>query len=291
MQIPDSRRPAPHLDEQRDSAERAADRGDAPPASVGRILIGCAGWSLPAAQRARFGAGDSVLAAYATGLDAVEINSSFYRPHRRATYERWAASVPARFRFSVKLPRAITHEAGLHGAGPMLDAFLAQAGGLGDKLGALLVQLPPSLRFDAATAARFFAMLARRSEVPAVCEPRHRSWFQPRAEALLQRYGVQRAGVDPAAPLAAAAEPSPYGRVRYWRWHGSPRIYYSRYPDQRLGALAAALLARAGDGVDRWCVFDNTAAGHAVADALRLSGLCDASIDFGGASAATKEAL
>jgi len=266
----DSRRPAPHLDEQRDSTERAADRGDAPPASAGRILIGCAGWSLPAGQRARFGAGDSVLAAYATGLDAVEINSSFYRPHRRATYERWAASVRARFRFSVKLPRAITHEAGLHGAGPMLDAFLAQAGGLGDKLGALLVQLPPSLRFDAATAARFFAMLARRSEVPAVCEPRHRSWFQPSAEALLQRYGVQRAGVDPAAPLAAA-EPSPYGRVRYWRWHGSPRIYYSEYGEDRLRLMAEAVRARAGESAAHaWCIFDNTASGAAIENALEM---------------------
>ncbi|ALN57819.1 hypothetical protein GLE_2470 [Lysobacter enzymogenes] len=275
MQISDSRRPAPRNHEERDSAERAADRRDAPPASAGRIRIGCAGWSLPAAQRARFGAGDSVLSAYATGLDAVEINSSFYRPHRRATYERWAASVPARFRFSVKLPRAITHEAGLRGAGPMLDEFLAQAGGLGDKLGVLLVQLPPSLRFDAAAAARFFAMLARRSEVPAVCEPRHRSWFHPRADALLQRYDVQRAGVDPAAPLAAAAEPSPHGRVRYWRWHGSPRTYYSEYGEDRLRVMAEAVRARAGEsGAQTWCVFDNTAAGHAVADALRLRELC-----------------
>ncbi|QQP99070.1 DUF72 domain-containing protein [Lysobacter enzymogenes] len=275
MQIPDSRRSNAHPTQARDRDEQASDRRDAPPASAGRIRIGCAGWSLPAAQRARFGAGDSVLAAYATGLDAVEINSSFYRSHRRATYERWAAGVPARFRFSVKLPRAITHEAGLRGAGPMLDEFLAQAGGLGDKLGALLVQLPPSLRFDAAVAARFFAMLARRSQAPVVCEPRHRSWFHPCADALLQRYEVQRAGVDPAAPLAAAAEPSPHGRVRYWRWHGSPRTYYSEYGEDRLRVMAEAVRACAGEsGAQTWCVFDNTAAGHAVADALRLRELC-----------------
>lgn len=247
----------------------------APPAAAERIRIGCAGWSLPAAQRARFGAGASVLAAYASRLDAVEINSSFYRPHRRATYERWADSVPAGFAFSVKLPRAITHEAGLCGAGPMLDEFLGQAGGLGDTLGALLVQLPPSLRFDAAVAARFFAMLARRSQTPVVCEPRHRSWFHPRADAVLQRYGVQRAGVDPALPLAAAAEPSPHGRVRYWRWHGSPRTYYSEYGETRLRVMAEAVRARVGEsGAQSWCIFDNTAAGHAVADALRFRELC-----------------
>lgn len=246
----------------------SAPHGESAPPRAVAVRIGCAGWSLPAAQRARFGAGDSVLAAYATRLDAVEINSSFYRPHRRATYQRWAASVPAQFRFSVKLPRAITHDAGLRGAGPMLDAFLAQAGGLGDKLGALLVQLPPSLRFDAAVAARFFAMLARRTDAAVVCEPRHRSWFDPRAQEALRRHGVQRAGVDPAVPVAAAAAPSPHGRLRYWRWHGSPRTYYSEYGQTRLAAMAAAVRAQAA--VESWCIFDNTAAGHAVADALRL---------------------
>lgn len=257
-------------------AEQPA-RGE-PTAATGRdrprIRVGCAGWSLPAAQRARFGAGDSVLAAYATRFDAVEINSSFYRPHRRATYERWADSVPARFRFSAKLPRQATHEAGLRGAGPMLDAFIGQVGGLGDKLGALLVQLPPRLAFDAAVAARFFAMLARRTEAAVVCEPRHRSWFEPRAEELLRRHGVQRAGVDPAVPLPAAAAPSPHGALRYWRWHGSPRVYYSAYEPERLRAMAAAARAGAGGGAETWCIFDNTAAGHAVADALAFQELC-----------------
>jgi aspartate/methionine/tyrosine aminotransferase len=56
----------------------------------------------------------------------VEINSSFYRPHRPSTYERWAASVPASFRFSVKVPRSITHERRLADADALLDAFLAE---------------------------------------------------------------------------------------------------------------------------------------------------------------------
>ena len=67
----------------------------------GAIRIGCAGWSVLSRHRALFGTEGSHLARYATRFDAVEINSSFYRPHRRATYERWAASVPDAFRFSL----------------------------------------------------------------------------------------------------------------------------------------------------------------------------------------------
>ena len=108
----------------------------------------------PGRSRARvadaFPSGDSVLARYARVFDCVEINSSFYRPHRRSTYERWAATVPNGFRFAVKVPKAITHEKRLVEAQPELERFLGEAGGLGETLGSLLVQMPPSLAFDAA---------------------------------------------------------------------------------------------------------------------------------------------
>lgn len=239
-----------------------------------RVRVGCAGWALSTEAKTRFGRGDSVLAVYATRLDAVEINSSFYRPHRRSTYQRWSETVPDGFRFSAKLPRSITHEAGLRGVAEPLDRFIDEVSGLGDKLGALLVQLPPGLVFDAATAARFFAMLERRTPAAVVCEPRHRSWFEPAAVELLQRHSVARAGVDPPQPLAAAATPSDAGRVRYWRWHGSPRIYYSGYGEQRLRAMAAAACGEDRAQAETWCLFDNTAASHAVDDALSFQALC-----------------
>jgi uncharacterized protein YecE (DUF72 family) len=110
----------------------------------------------------------------------VEINSSFHKPHRRKTYERWAASVPADFAFGVKAPREITHGLRLARAGAALDAFLAQASGLGSKLGVLLFQLPPSLAFDARTTATFFRVLRKRHAGRVACEPRHATWFTPR---------------------------------------------------------------------------------------------------------------
>lgn len=237
-----------------------------------RTFIGCAGWSIPSASRALFDRGDSMLACYATRFDAVEINSSFHRPHRRATYERWAATVPARFRFSVKLPRTITHDARLQRAGPALDRFADEVAGLGRKLALVLVQLPPGLPFDARVASTFFAMLQRRVRAEIACEPRHPSWFEPRVDALWRRHRIARVAADPAVPVPAAALPAGDTRWRYWRWHGSPRVYYSAYDDAALSTLAAAVRNAGRDG-RHWIVFDNTAHGHAVEDAARLEAM------------------
>ncbi|MCC5062624.1 DUF72 domain-containing protein [Xanthomonas campestris] len=242
-----------------------------------RVYCGCAGWSIPAAERAQFGAGSSVLQRYATRLDAVEINSSFYRPHRASTYARWADSVPTHFRFSVKLPRSISHDARLHQAGPLLDAFLAQAGALGERLGCLLLQLPPSAVFDARVAASFFAVLRRRWDGAVVCEPRHPSWFTAQAQALLHRHRIARCAADPAPVPAAALPDAPGmpGAPAYWRWHGTPKVYYSGYDNAALQRLAAAVRSgmAAHAASEQWVIFDNTAAGLAVPNALQLQQL------------------
>ena len=238
----------------------------------GRIRIGCAGWSILSRHRALFGEDGSHLARYATRFDAVEINSSFYRPHAATTYARWAAQVPRDFRFSVKLPKAITHEAALRGCGPALTRFADEVAGLGRRLGGLLVQLPPSLVFDARVAGTFFAALRRRFTCEIACEPRHPSWFEPRVDALWARHGVARVAAAPAR-LPEAAQPGGAGRWAYFRWHGSPRMYYDGYDDARLGALAAAVRAATRGRRTAWILFDNTAAGHAIADAARLQAL------------------
>ena len=140
----------------------------------------------------------SHLERYGAVLNAVEINSSFYRPHRTATYERWAASVPEHFRFAVKIPKAMTHEHRLKGIGDLLDRFLSEVSGLGPKLGPLLVQLPPSLRFEDGIADAFLRELRSRVEGPLVCEPRHATWFTPEIEALLDELRIARVAADPA---------------------------------------------------------------------------------------------
>lgn len=240
------------------------------PAQVARV--GCAGWSIPSRYAALFGPGESMLARYATRFSVVEINSSFYRPHQQKTYARWAAAVPAGFRFSVKLPKTISHESGLVGVGPTLDRFLDEAAGLGPTLGGLLLQLPPSLAFDARRAASFLGTLRRRTQVPLVCEPRHASWFGASADALLQRHDVARAAVDPAR-VPEAALPGGAARWRYWRWHGAPRMYYSDYEEPSLQTLAAQVRQHTRPRHSPWVIFDNTAHGYAVANAARLQEL------------------
>lgn len=233
------------------------------------ILVGCAGWSLPRAVQDAFGEGESHLARYATRFAAAEINSSFHRPHQRSLYEKWAAAVPAGFRFCAKLPRTITHERRLVGCEALLGEFLAQAGGLGDKLACLLVQLPPSFAFDAAVASPFLQLLHTRFAGALALEPRHASWFTPDADALLREMRVARVLADPVRH-DPGRWPGGWPQRVYLRLHGSPRVYYSSYEAPLLGALAARMLQAEAAGAEVWCIFDNTASGAAAGNALDL---------------------
>jgi uncharacterized protein YecE (DUF72 family) len=229
--------------------------------------IGTAGWQLPKANATDFPGPGSHLERYARRFNAVEINSSFHKPHRRGTYERWAASVPADFAFAVKAPREITHDLRLARTGAVLDVFLAQATGLGRKLGVLLFQLPPSLAFDARAAGTFLKVLRKRHAGRVVCEPRHRTWFTPRAEQLLIRYRIARAAADPAV-VPAAAEPGGWPGLHYLRLHGAPRIYWSAYEPEQIALYADRL--QKSKAAERWCIFDNTVLGAATENALAL---------------------
>jgi uncharacterized protein YecE (DUF72 family) len=238
------------------------------------ILLGCAGWSLPGAVREAFGEGASQLARYATRFPATEINSSFHRPHQRSLYEKWAAAVPRDFRFCAKLPKTITHERRMVDCQVLLEAFLAQAGGLGERLACLLVQLPPSFAFDARLAEPFLAMLRGRFAGALALEPRHASWFTPEADALLRAHEVARVLADPVRH-EAGRWPGGWPRRVYLRLHGSPRMYYSSYETTQLRALADRILQAQADGAEVWCMFDNTASGAAAGDALQLQRLLE----------------
>lgn len=232
------------------------------------IHIGCAGWSVPKEHAAQFPGNGSHLERYAGRLPATEINSSFYRPHRPATYARWADAVPEKFRFAVKMPREITHFRRLANPQEPLERFLSEAGALGHKLGPLLVQLPPSLGFDPDIALAFFAALREGFAGSVICEPRHPNWFTPDAEASLTDFQVARAAADP-APVPAAAQPGGWSGLAYYRLHGSPRIYYSAYSEEYLDALAQEL-RQAARSKPVWCIFDNTALGAAAGNALTV---------------------
>jgi len=235
-------------------------------------FIGTAGWGIAGRHAHLFPGSGTHLERYARCLGAVEINSSFYRPHRRETYARWAGSVPDGFRFSVKLPKAITHEKRLAGCETLLDAFLESVSGLGDRLGVLLVQLPPSLPFDIAVAEPILRRLRQSTAAGLACEPRHASWFGAEPAAVLNELRIARVQADP-APFPEAAEPGGWPQLAYLRWHGTPRIYYSDYAPRQLAAIDRQVMLLHRAGRETWCIFDNTAEGHALANAAALAGL------------------
>lgn len=245
------------------------------------VLIGTAAWGLPRDSRNAFPEGESLLARYAGVFPCTEVNSTFSKTHRPATFERWASQTPPAFRFAVKLPKAMTHEARLTVPAREIGAFVASLQGLGDRLGALLVQLPPSLALEPRVARAFFRALRKAFEGPIVCEPRHASWFTEAGNRLLVEERVGRVAADPAKP-AGAGEPGGWlgergdgrGAAVYYRWHGAPRLYWSAYPEEWLRAKAAELRQWPA-GTQVWCIFDNTASGAATADALTMRTLLE----------------
>lgn len=231
--------------------------------------IGTAGWAIPSRYSASLPSTGSQLERYARHLNASEINSSFYRHHRLRTYARWASSVPADFRFSVKLPSALSHDGELVSEGETLDRFLDESSGLGAKLGVLLLQLPPKLAFEASSVQPFFDSLRKRINAPLACEPRHPSWASAEAEALLIHHGVARVAADPPR-WEGGEEPAGARELAYFRMHGRPRTYYSDYDPEKL-ALLRQQVARASDrAAEVWVIFDNTVLGCALGNALTL---------------------
>jgi len=240
-----------------------------------KFFVGTAGWTVPKEHLALFsvpgeGGKLSHLERYASRLCCTEINSSFHRPHRRATWERWAATTPEDFRFAVKAPKTITHIAKLVNTGGAMLEFFDAARGLGHKLGPVLVQLPPKLAFDDGVAQEFFTTLRELHSGAAVLEPRHPSWFTGSADRLLRSFEIARVAADPPKGSELAARPGGWESPLYWRLHGAPRTYYSEYDENWLQAFLKQLQLLMNGPVDReiWVIFDNTALGHATANAV-----------------------
>ena len=251
------------------SGERArASWPEAAAPNLACIRVGTAGWGNPAAQRTVRAAEHSHLQHYSTYFNCAELNSSFYRLHHCNTYRRWAAATGPNFRFSVKIPRIISHDSALRSCEDELDRFLDGVRGLNTKLALLLLQLPPRLEWHASVAKRFFRMLRDRIDTPVVCEPRHPSWSGASAERLLSELGISLVCADPLRLPRSWTTP---GGVRYYRLHGSPRVYWSNYSDGYLHELAQRIAGERERFSEVWCIFDNTAAGHAWENAQTLN--------------------
>jgi uncharacterized protein YecE (DUF72 family) len=226
-------------------------------------IIATAAWSIPKKVADRFSQQGSGLSRYASVFDGVEINSTFYSRHMKSTFARWADSVPGGFRFSLKIPKEITHIRAMKDIAEPFDAFLGDIAPLGEKRGPLLCQLPPSMTFDADVLETAFKTIRDADQGPIVIEVRHKSWASDEALDLLKSFAIDRVLADPAPvwPVEDFERPPKYARL-----HGKPKIYHSSYSHDEIRSFSDLL---APDG---WCVFDNTASGAAIENALTMLG-------------------
>jgi uncharacterized protein YecE (DUF72 family) len=201
-----------------------------------QVLIGTSGFSYPAWKGSFYPEKlpeKQMLAFYAGRLGAVEINHSFYRMPTPESLARWAAETPAGFRFALKSPRRITHEKKLVDVAAAVERLDQAARALGDKLGPILFQLPPTLRKDLVRLDDFLAALPPGLK-PAV-EFRHESWFADDVYA--------RLGVHGAALCIAESEELTTPLVATTSW-GYLRLRRQDYDEAALASWAERLKAQ-----------------------------------------------
>jgi uncharacterized protein YecE (DUF72 family) len=142
------------------------------------IWVGTSGYNYPEWKGSFYPANlpaAEMLPYYSARFPTVEINYTFYRMPNEKLVSGWAAQTPSPYKLTLKAPRRITHDARLQRCGDLVGAFCGVAGTLGDKLGALLFQLPPNLKKDLPRLDAFLADVPRRA--CAAFEFRHQSWL------------------------------------------------------------------------------------------------------------------
>lgn len=234
---------------------------------MGRIRIGCSGWSY-AHWRGRFYPAElpaaQWFAYYARWFDTVELNATFYRMPTPAAVRQWAAQAPAGFIYAAKVHRYVTHMCKLRGGRPPLRRVLTALAPLGDHFGPLLHQLPPHWRCDAARLADYLAILPRARQH--VVEFREPSWYADAVLTLLADHGVALCVHDlPSAPAPRVTT----GPIAYLRLHGG-HGHGGAYAPATLAMWARWLAARAAAGQDAYAYFNNDVDAHAICNAQTL---------------------
>ena len=199
---------------------------------------------------------------YATRFDTVEVDASFYRLPERSSFERWAASVPDGFTFATKASRYLTHVRRLAEPEEPVGRLLERAAGLGDRMGPVLVQLPPNMRADLG---RLDATLAAfPPSVRVAVEPRHDTWDTPALDRLLERRGSALVLADRLGPLGRWRSTAPWGYVRF---HGGRATPPGAYGSVALASAARRLADCFPEGAEVFVYFNNDHLGAAVDNA------------------------
>ncbi|MDQ3370448.1 MAG: DUF72 domain-containing protein, partial [Myxococcota bacterium] len=241
---------------------------------MARVYVGTSGWVYPG-WREHLYADAPVrrwLEIASTAFTALEINGSFYTQVKPETYEKWRRETPEGFRFAFKGHRFVTHYKRLKQCDESIVRLRDQAKGLGDKLAAVVWQLPSNFGVDLARIDDFARALRLWPEVRHSLELRHRSWFVPAVAERLHAAGLAVCmGDAPDFPMWREVTTD----LVYARLHGHTRKYASSYSVPHLRRWADDIRRWVAEGRDVHIYFDNDAEGHAVRNALTLQALLD----------------
>ena len=239
--------------------------------TVSNIHVGCSGWVYKHWRGIFYPEGlpqKRWFERYAEEFDTVEINASFYRLPLASTFDGWRDKAPPGFHYAVKVNRFITHMKKLLDCEAEIDRFIALARPLGEKLGPLLYQLPPSLKLNLERLERFLERLP--PDLTHVFEFRNKDWYVPDTYALLDRHGASFCVHD---MPGSKTERIAVGPIAYVRFHGGEGKYWGRYSDEGLLSWTDWVVEQTRSGRSVWCYFNNDIHGHAIDDARTLKSM------------------
>jgi uncharacterized protein YecE (DUF72 family) len=239
--------------------------------TMARIRIGCSGWNYRHWRGAFYPQGlpqKRWFAFYAEHFDTVEINNSFYRLPSAETFAKWRDQAPPGFCYAVKANRFLTQAKKLKDCEEPLQRMMPPFRALGDRLGPILYQLPPSLRINLERLESFLEIAPK--DVINVFEFRDRSWYAPETMDLLERHGASFCVHDMAG---SACERAAVGPIAYVRFHGGGGKYWGRYSDEALLSWTDWIAAEARAGRPVWCYFNNDIGADAIHDAQTLKAM------------------
>jgi uncharacterized protein YecE (DUF72 family) len=200
---------------------------------------------------------------FAAAFQVVEVNNAFYRLPERNTFQQWRDRTPDDFRFAVKMSRYLTHIKRLKEPAEPVDRFLSRAEALGDKLGPVLIQLPPTLRVDVAALDETLGRFP--SHVRVAVEPRHDSWWIDEVRDVLKQHGTALCWADRRSrPLTPLWETADFDYLRMHEGRAKPWPRYGR-------SALSGWLERLSPDRPVWVFFNNDPGGAAVTDACAMA--------------------
>jgi uncharacterized protein YecE (DUF72 family) len=237
------------------------------------VWIGTSGWQYGDWRGRFYPPGLPVsrwLETYSEGFATVESNAAFYRLPERRTFADWAARTPPDFVMAVKVSRYLTHIRRLREPAEAVARFVDRVAGLGDKLGPVLLQLPPQLRCDAE---RLDAALAEfPPEFRVAVEFRHPTWFVDETRALLTERRAALCLADRRRTLTPLWKTAPWTYLRFHEGRASPAPCYG---STALRTWAHRLAEGWGPDANCWVYFNNDPRGCAPRDAARFAGIVE----------------